>query len=97
MYGVGNSDETQGLVSRLRDAKGFREFFREVREEFAEVLREGQARGEVAPDLDPLLAGATLIGAIDGLLIQHFLDDEAFEREALRAELERIARRVLAP
>ncbi len=85
------------LDLRLRDGRGFRRFFREVREEFAEVLREGQARGEVAAEVDPFLAGATLIGAIDGLLIQHFIDGEAFDPQALRDELLRVARRALAP
>ena len=82
---------------RLRDARGFRRFFQEVRAELAAVLREGQERGEVAPEVDPLLASATLIGAIDGLLIQHFLDNRAFAPGALRRELGRIARRALAP
>lgn len=82
---------------RLRDAVGFRRFFREIRDEFASVLREGQRSGEVAADVDPLLAGATLIGAIDGLLFQHFLDSKAFEPEALRRELRRIAKRVIEP
>ena len=82
---------------RLRDAVRFRAFFREIRDELASVLREGQERGEVAAEVDPLLAGATLIGAIDGLLIQHFLDDEAFDPEKLRRELGRIAQRAIAP
>ena len=82
---------------RLRDAVGFRDFFREVRAQLAAVLREGQRCGEVAPEVDPELAGATLIGAIDGLLFQHFLDREAFEPERLRRELGRIAKRALTP
>lgn len=82
---------------RLRDAARFRRFFREIRGEFADVLREGQRRGEVAAELDPVLAGATLIGAIDGLLIQHFLDGKALDPDALRRELRRIAAAALAP
>ncbi len=82
---------------RLRDAARFRRFFREMRAEFADVLREGQRRGEVSADLDPELAGATLIGAIDGLLIQHFLDSRALDPDALRGELRRIAAAVLRP
>ena len=81
---------------RLRDAARFRRFFREIRGEFADVLRDGQRRGEVTAELDPVLAGATLIGAIDGLLIQHFLDSKALDPDALRVELRRIARAVLA-
>lgn len=82
---------------RMGEQRRFRRFFRGIRDEFAEVLREGQARGEIAGDLDPLAAGATLIGAIDGLLIQHFLDHGALDREALRAELRRIVDRALTP
>jgi AcrR family transcriptional regulator len=82
---------------RLRDAVGFRRFFREIRDEFAAVLREGQRSGEVAAEVDPHLSGATLIGAIDGLLFQHFLDRKALDPDALRRELSRIARRMLAP
>ena len=85
------------LDLRLRDAEGFRDFFREIRTELEAVLAEGQARGEVAAEVDPLLAGAALIGAIDGLLIQHFLDSEAFDRDALRRELRRIAEKALSP
>lgn len=85
------------LDLRLHDAVGFRRFFREIRAEFAAVLREGQASGEVSLEVDAELAGATLIGAIDGLLVQHFLDRKAFEPEALRRELGRIAKRVLEP
>lgn len=85
------------LDLRLLDAAAFRRFFREIRNEFAAVLRDGQETGEVADDVDPYLAGATLIGAIDGLLFQHFLDRKALDAEALRAELRRLATRSIAP
>ena len=85
------------LDLRLRDVEGFREFFREIRDELTAVIDEGRRRGEVARDVDPPLAAATLIGAIDGLLFQHFLDAEAFDPEAMRRELGRFARRTLEP
>ena len=85
------------LDLRMGDAPRFRGFFREIRAEFAAALREGQESGEVALEVDPFLAGATLIGAIDGLLIQHFLDSKALDPEALRVELRRIVDAVLAP
>jgi len=81
---------------RMGDTSRFRRFFREIRSELAETLREGQRSGEIAADLDPFLTGATLIGAIDGLLIQHFLDSRALAPEALRAELRRTVSRVLS-
>jgi len=82
---------------RLGDAKRFRRFFREVRTELADVLRAGQGVGEVDPALDPDLCAAVLIGAIDGLLLQHLVDPQALDVEALRTELRRVARRALVP
>jgi AcrR family transcriptional regulator len=82
---------------RLSDASRFAGYFREIRDEFTSCLRAGQQAGEVAGSLDPEPAAATLIGAIDGLLLQHFLDPEALDPEALRGELRRIVTRVVAP
>ena len=83
------------LDFRLRDAGRFRRSFKQIREELARTLREGQERGELDPALDPLHTAASLIGAIDGLLLQHFLDPGALDLERLRAELRRIATRVI--
>jgi AcrR family transcriptional regulator len=85
------------LDFRLRDAGLVAGTLAEVRERLAEALREGQRRGEVAAELDPLLTAATLIGAVDGLLLQHFLDGEALDLEALRLELRRLNRRMVSP
>jgi len=83
---------------RLHDTARFRRFFRDMRAELAGVLREGQARGEISRDLDAELAAATLIGAVDGVLFQFFVEPEAFaDRDGLRRELARIAERSLAP
>ncbi len=82
---------------RLRDAGRFKLFFRRIREELAAVIVEGQERGEFDTALDPALAASTLIGAIDGLLFQHFADKRAFPQlDALGDELVRISRRGLA-
>ena len=83
------------LDFRLRDAEHFRRYFREFRGELARALREGQDSGEIDLDLDPVHASATLFGAIDGLLLQHFLDPKALDLDALRAELRRIVLRTL--
>ena len=85
------------LDFRLSNGTRFGAYFEEIRQELARALREGQARGEVDPALDPTAAAATLIGAIDGLLLQHFLDPEALDLKALRRELRRIAARMVAP
>jgi AcrR family transcriptional regulator len=82
---------------RLRDAGRFKIFFRKIRKELAAVIAEGQAQGEFDAALDPALAASTLIGAIDGLLFQHFADGRAFPQlDALGDELVRISRKGLA-
>ena len=81
---------------RLRDAGRFRLFFRKIRKELAAVIAEGQAQGEFDAALDPALAASTLIGAIDGLLFQHFADGRAFQLDALSDELARMTRKGLA-
>ena len=82
---------------RLRDADRFKPFFREIRRELAGVIREGQDRGELDAALDPSLAASVLIGAIDGLLFQHFVDGRAFpELPVLCDEVARVARKLLA-
>jgi hypothetical protein len=45
----------------------------------------------------PAAGRRSLVGTIDGLLLQHFLDDAVLDPEALRRELRRIARRILSP
>lgn len=82
---------------RLRDASRFAGYFREIREELAACLRQGQQVGEVTAALDPKSAAATLIGAIDGLLLQHFLDPKALDPVALGSELRRAVTRVITP
>lgn len=63
---------------RLRETRGFRPFFRRIRRHLAALIEEGQRLGEMDPRLDPALAAATLIGTIDGLLLQHLVDPRAF-------------------
>jgi len=96
-------DEYAGAVRmmsdlRLLDAAPFRSFFRKVRSELAAVIADGQARGDFDPDLDPGLSAATLIGAIDGLLFQHFADGRAFATlDGLADAVARFARKALSP
>lgn len=82
---------------RVRDARLFRSFFRRVRRELAATIHEGLRSGAIDPDVDPELAAASLIGAVDGLLLQRIVDAAAFpEADRLRDELVRMARRSLA-
>lgn len=65
------------LDLRLQDAALFRRFFRNIRRDLAGLISEGQRLGEIDPDLDPPLAAATIIGAVDGLLLQYLIDRRA--------------------
>ncbi len=88
------------MISDLRvgDARLFRPFFRRVRRELAATIAEGQRSGAIDRRADPELAAATLIGAVDGLLLQRIVDPSAFQPLArLRDELVRLTRRSLEP
>jgi hypothetical protein len=81
-----------------RNARRFRPFFRRIRRDLAALIAEGQRSGDIDPQLDPPLAAATVIGAIDGLLLQHLVDPKAFpDAVALREALVRSVRKLLAP
>jgi AcrR family transcriptional regulator len=88
------------VVADLRslDRGRFRTFFRTIRGHLADLIAEGQAQGEIDPGLDPTHASATLIGAIDGLLLQDFVDPGAFrDRDALSRDLVTMLRKSLLP
>jgi hypothetical protein len=86
------------LELRSSDARLFRGFFRRVRRALGQLVAEGQARGEVDPQLDPDALAATLIGAIDGLLLQHLVDRTAWpDPRALGEMLAPLLRKLLAP
>ena len=61
-----------------RDAVRFRPLFRQMRNDLAALIREGQDTGEIEASLDAELTAAVVIGAIDGLLLQHLIDPDAF-------------------
>jgi AcrR family transcriptional regulator len=84
------------LRSQLRSS--FRPFFRRIRAQLAEAIAQGQRLGEIDRRVDPLLAAATLIGAVDGLLLQYTVEPGALaDGEALARELSRCVRKGLAP
>lgn len=77
------------------DARRFRPLFRRLRADLARVIAEGQRAGEIDDRLDPAIAAAIVIGAIDGLLLQHLVDPGAFgDLDALGAALAAAIRRV---
>jgi len=83
---------------RLRETRGFRPFFRRIRHHLASLIAEGQRLGEMDPRLDPRLAAATLIGTVDGLLLQHLVDPSAFsDPRALEDTLVLAVRKLLQP
>ncbi len=61
-----------------RDAVRFRPLFRQMRGDLAALIRQGQDAGEIEASLDAELTAGVLIGAIDGLLLQHLIDPQAF-------------------
>lgn len=83
---------------RLEDTKLLRGYFRSLRSELAEVIAEGQADGSmaIAPNADVL--SSILIGAIDGLLLQYFVDPRALSAPDVLAEaLVEVTHRMVAP
>jgi AcrR family transcriptional regulator len=83
----------------FRDARRSRAFFRRIRRDLALLITEGQGRGEIARHLDPEVSAGMVIGLIDGILLQQFIDPAAFERTrgALPAALAYGVRRMLRP
>ena len=83
---------------RTHQRARFRAFFRRIRAHLAEAIVQGQRLGEIDRRVDPLLAAATLIGAVDGLLLQYTVEPGAFaDGEVLARELSRCVRKALAP
>jgi AcrR family transcriptional regulator len=83
---------------RLRETRGFRPFFRRIRGHLADLIAEGQQLGEMDARLDPSLGAATLIGTIDGLLLQHLVDPRAFSDPKVLADTLVLAvRKLLQP
>lgn len=86
------------LELRLEDAKQLRGFFRVVRRELAEVIELGQRDRSISRDQDPTLLAAILIAAIDGMLLQYFVDPNALPSPtALANALVGTTRKMVAP
>jgi TetR/AcrR family fatty acid metabolism transcriptional regulator len=75
-----------------------RAMLRRVRAGVAEIVRQGQKSGEIRAQLDADAAAALLVGLLDGLFIQHFLDPtEVVADRALRRTLVDSVERILSP
>ncbi len=86
------------LVYDLRtlDAGRFRAFFRRARRDLARVIVEGQDQGEIERALEPELAAAGVIGLVDGVLLQQFVEPGVFaDSNALAHALKRSVRKML--
>lgn len=57
----------------------FRPFFRKIRGDLAELIAQGQRKGEIDRALKPREAATAVIGLIDGMLLQGMVDRAAFE------------------
>jgi AcrR family transcriptional regulator len=81
---------------RLEDAKRLKSFFRSLRRETAAVIREGQEDGSMAATPDAEVMASIWIGAIDGLLLQYFVDARALpSRKPLADALVAMTRRLV--
>ena len=86
------------LDLRLGETARFGSHFSSLRSELSSAIVEGQADGGLRSDVDPGLAAALLIGAMDGVLLQYFVDPTPFaDRDAVAATLIDAASGVLAP
>ncbi len=83
---------------RTQSVAPFRAFFRRIRRDLAGLIREGQLLGEIDRALDPDLASAVAIGAVDGLLLQVLVEPRAFaDPAALRDALVTAVHKGLVP
>jgi AcrR family transcriptional regulator len=80
-----------------QEARRLRPMLRRLREALAALIREGQRRDEIARELAPDETAVLLVGLIDGLMLQVFIDPAGVSpskamREALVATLRQILR-----
>ena len=85
------------LDLRLADAQFLKGTFRELRRILAAVIAEGQRDGSLRAEPDAAIGASLLMGAIDGLLLQYFVDPHAFpDPERLAEVLCTTTRRIVA-
>lgn len=67
--------------TRKRFAKAMRKLYEGYRREVVALIRTAQEQGEIKPGVEPEILASVLIGAVDGLLLQYWLDP-AFDAKA---------------
>jgi TetR/AcrR family transcriptional regulator len=86
------------LDLRLEDAQFLKGTFSDLRLTLAAIIAEGQRDGSLCAEPDAAVGASLLMGAIDGLLLQYFVDPQAFpEPDRLAEALCETTRRMLAP
>ncbi len=84
------------LDLRLEDAQFLKGLLRDLRRALAAVIAEGQRDGSLRAEPDAAIGASVLMAAIDGLLLQYFVDPHAFpEPERLADALCETTRRIL--
>jgi AcrR family transcriptional regulator len=85
------------LDLRLEETSQLRGYFRDLRREVAGVIADGQADGSITRHREADVLASVLIGAIDGLLLQYFIDPKALpEAEVLAETLADLTQRMVA-
>jgi AcrR family transcriptional regulator len=86
------------LDLRLEDTQFLKGLFRDLRHTLAAVVAEGQRDGSLRAEPDAAIVASLLMGAIDGLLLQYFVDPHAFpEPDRLAEALCETTHRIVAP
>lgn len=60
--------------TRERFSKAMRKLYREFRTQVGSLIEAAQAHGEIKPNADPAALAGVLTGAVDGLILQYWLD-----------------------
>lgn len=70
--------------TRERFAQAMRQSYTDYRREVIELIRSAQSTGELKADVDAEGLAAVLVGAVDGLLLQYWLDPSFDPRRVVR-------------
>lgn len=82
----------EALDTNPRLSAEFRTILRRMRAFLADVVRRGQERGTIRPDVDPAAAAAVVAGGIMGAEIQHYQDPTEIDlRSLLDTQLSQLA------
>ena len=80
-----------------QDSRRLKPLLRALRHALASVIKEGQKKGDIARDLEPQETATLLVGLIDGLMLQVFIDPAGVPpSKAMRRTLALTLRRILS-